>query len=247
MSYPMIGLTGMRQTRKSQLPGMPLRSVSLSDDYAQGVERAGGIPIAVPYVLAEATLGQLATRLDGLVLTGGEDIDPTLYNEEPLRGLGTVIAERDRLEIALIHMMRAQGKPILGICRGMQILNVALGGTLIQDMPRQWKGQIQHEQSAARSHLSHRVKIEPGSRLASCFGGETTIKVNSFHHQAVKDVASALRPVAWDAEGLVEGVESREEGPFALAVQWHPENLWRDDEAVLGLFRAFVEVAEELT
>lgn len=243
MSGPLIGLTGMRHLRRSQLPGLPLQGVSASDDYTQGVERVGGIPVVIPYMESEQTIGELARRLDGLVLTGGEDLDPSLFNEEPLRGLGEITVERDKLELALIHMMRSQGKPILGICRGMQMLNVALGGTLYQDLPRQWKGQIQHEQHAARNHVSHRVRVESGSRLASCFGGETTFRVNSFHHQAVKDVAPALRAVAWDAEGLVEGVESTT-GPFALAVQWHPENLWRDDSGVLGLFTALIDEAK---
>lgn len=243
MRGPLIGLTGSRHLRDSQLPGLPLQGVSVSDDYVQGVERAGGIPLAIPFVLDEATIAAMAERLDGLLLTGGEDVDPTLYNEEPIRGLGEIQFERDKLELTLIHIMRAQGKPILGICRGMQVLNVALGGTLYQDLPRQWKGQMQHAQKAARYHVSHRVKIEGGSRLATCFGDETLIKVNSFHHQAVKDVAPPLRAVAWDAEGLVEAVESQS-GPWALAVQWHPENLWRDDEVVLGLFRSLIEAAK---
>lgn len=238
----MIGLTGSRHLGMTQLPGLPLQGVSVSDDYTQGVEQAGGLPFVIPYAANQETLGAIAERLDGLLLTGGEDVDPNLYNEEPIRGLGEVRSERDELELTLIHMMRAQGKPILGICRGMQILNVALGGTLYQDLPRQWKGEIAHAQKAARSHVSHRVKIDPDSRLAACFNGETLIKVNSFHHQAVKDVASALRPVAWDAEGLVEAVESKT-GSWMLAVQWHPENLWRNDETVLGFFRSLVNAA----
>ncbi|WAH36678.1 gamma-glutamyl-gamma-aminobutyrate hydrolase family protein [Alicyclobacillus dauci] len=244
MTRPMIGLTGMRQTRKTSLPGLPLRGVALSDDYTQGIEYAGGIPVVIPYMADETTLGNLAKRLDGLVLSGGEDVDPGIFGEDPKYGLGDVVGERDALEIALIQMMRAQGRPILAICRGIQVLNVALGGTLYQDLPRQWKGQIQHSQKAARNHLSHRVKIEPGSRLAACFGGQTVIKVNSFHHQAVKDLAPSVRAVAWDSEGLVEAIESKD-GPFMLGVQWHPENLWRDDEQVLGLFRAVVDEAQK--
>ncbi|EPZ44176.1 gamma-glutamyl-gamma-aminobutyrate hydrolase family protein [Alicyclobacillus acidoterrestris] len=243
MTKPLIGLTGTRQTRQSTLPGLPLQGVFLSDDYALGIERVDGIPVVIPYLTDEVALGELAKRLDGLVLSGGEDVDPALYGQDPHYGLGEVIAQRDALEIALVQMMRAQRKPILGICRGMQVINVALGGTLYQDLPRQWKGKIQHSQKAPRNHLSHRVKIDAASRLAACFGGETSIRVNSFHHQAVKDVAKSLRAVAWDPDGLVEGVESTGADPFTLAVQWHPENLWRDDETVLGLFRALVEAA----
>jgi putative glutamine amidotransferase len=221
---------------------MPLPGVALSDDYTEGVERAGGLPVVIPF-LSDDTLAQIATRLDGLLLSGGEDVDPTTFGEEPMYGLGNVVAERDRLEIALIHLMRAQGKPVLGICRGIQMLNVALGGTLYQDLPRQWKGKIQHAQKAARNHVSHRVKIEPGSRLAACFDGEKTLKVNSFHHQAIRKLAEPLRAVAWDAENLVEAVEATS-GPFMLGVQWHPENLWRTDTKTLGLFRALVEAVQ---
>lgn len=245
MAKPIIGLTGTRHTRKTNLPGMPLAGVALSDDYSQGIEAAGGLPVVIPYVADEVTLGDIATRLDGLVLTGGEDIDPTMFGEEPHHGQGTVVVERDKMEIALVQMMRAQGKPILGICRGIQIVNVALGGTLYQDLLRQWKGEIQHSQLAARNHLSHRVKLAPGSELSSCFGGETTIRVNSFHHQAVKGVAPSLQAVGWDAEGLVEAVESVG-GPFVLAVQWHPENLWRDHPQVVNLFKTVVDAAKRL-
>ncbi|MFD1675659.1 gamma-glutamyl-gamma-aminobutyrate hydrolase family protein [Alicyclobacillus fodiniaquatilis] len=242
MVRPLIGLTGMRHVRATNLPGMPLPGVALSDDYTEGVERAGGLPVVIPF-LSDDTLAQIATRLDGLLLSGGEDVDPTTFGEEPMYGLGNVVAERDRLEIALIHLMRAQGKPVLGICRGIQMLNVALGGTLYQDLPRQWKGKIQHAQKAARNHVSHRVKIEPGSRLAACFDGEKTLKVNSFHHQAIRKLAEPLRAVAWDAENLVEAVEATS-GPFMLGVQWHPENLWRTDTKTLGLFRALVEAVQ---
>lgn len=243
MARPLIGLTGARHTRKTSLPGMPLIGVSLSDDYTQGIEHVGGLPVVVPYVCDESILGDYATRLDGLVLTGGEDVDAATYGEEPYYGQGTVVAERDRIEIALVQMMRAQSKPILGICRGIQLVNVALGGSLYQDLVRQWKGHIQHSQRAARNHLSHRVKIVPESRLAACYGDETTIRVNSFHHQAIKDVAPGLKVVARDAEGLIEAVESVSDW-FVLAVQWHPENLWRDDKVVLGLFRSVVNAVK---
>lgn len=246
MMKPVIGLTGTRHTRTTSLPGLPLQGVALADDYTQAVETTGGIPLVIPYPKDEASLASLVSHLDGLLLSGGEDIDPTTFGEEPHYGLGTVVAERDRLEITLVQMMRAQGKPILGICRGAQILNAALGGTLYQDVVREFKGRIQHSQKAARNHLSHRVKLEAGSKLAHCFQGETMIKVNSFHHQAVRNIAPSMKAVAWDAEGLVEGIETVDD-EFVVAVQWHPENLWRDDERVLGLFRGLVDSAKGRT
>src|SRR5579875_1838948 len=155
---PLIGMTGSRHVRQSQLPGLPLMAVTVSDDYAQGVEAAGGVPVVIPYVSDGVVLGALAERLDGLLLTGGDDVDPNLYGEEPQIGLGALEPARDRIELALINMMRAQNKPILGICRGMQVLNVALGGTLYQDLPRQWKGKLQHSQKTGRGEATHSVR-----------------------------------------------------------------------------------------
>ncbi|GMA57683.1 gamma-glutamyl-gamma-aminobutyrate hydrolase [Alicyclobacillus sacchari] len=190
-----------------------------------------------------AVLGALAERLDGLLLTGGDDVDPNLYGEEPQIGLGALEPARDRIELALIHMMRAQRKPILGICRGMQVLNVALGGTLYQDLPRQWKGKLQHSQKAARGEATHSVRLQAGSRVSACYHGETVVRVNSFHHQAVKNVAPVLQAVGWDADGLVEAIEGVDTEPLLVAVQWHPENMWRADSGALGLFQALVEAA----
>ncbi|TDY50001.1 putative glutamine amidotransferase [Alicyclobacillus sacchari] len=240
---PLIGLTGSRHVRQSQLPGLPLMSVTVSDDYVQGVEAAGGVPVVIPYVSDAAVLGALAERLDGLLLTGGDDVDPNLYGEEPQIGLGALEPARDRIELALIHMMRAQRKPILGICRGMQVLNVALGGTLYQDLPRQWKGKLQHSQKAARGEATHSVRLQAGSRVSACYHGETVVRVNSFHHQAVKNVAPVLQAVGWDADGLVEAIEGVDTEPLLVAVQWHPENMWRADSGALGLFQALVEAA----
>ncbi|MDI9260249.1 gamma-glutamyl-gamma-aminobutyrate hydrolase family protein [Alicyclobacillus sendaiensis] len=241
LTRPLIGLTGSHELRQSAVPGVPLQAVMLTDDYARGVERAGGLPVVVPYLADEASAIELGMRLDGLVLTGGNDVDPNLYGQEPLQGLGALEPERDRLEMLLVQVMRREQKPVLGICRGMQMLNVVLGGTLYQDLPRQWKGKIQHSQKAPRNACTHTVKLKPGSRVAQCYG-KTAIRVNSFHHQAVKDLAPLLKPVGWDSEGLVEAAESDGRWPV-VAVQWHPENLWREDEGAMALFHWLVEAA----
>ncbi|MCL6548798.1 MAG: gamma-glutamyl-gamma-aminobutyrate hydrolase family protein, partial [Alicyclobacillus sp.] len=128
-------------------------------------------------------------------------------------------------------------------CRGIQVLNVAFGGTLYQDLGREWKGTIQHSQRARRDHLSHTIHIQPGSRLHSLLGGQTRLRCNSFHHQAIRAVGRDLVPVAWDADGLVEAVEHPGYS-FLVGVQWHPENLWRTSPVYLGLFRGLVEAAE---
>ena len=183
--------------------------------------------------------------LDGILLTGGGDIDPTLFNEEPHAKLGEVTPARDSLEIELAKEMLQVNKPILGICRGLQILNVALGGA---DYSRysftKHKPILQHSQKAPRSHPSHFVQIEKDTILESIT--ETPkIKVNSFHHQAVKDVPKPLIISGTASDGIIEAVESTAHH-FVLGVQWHPEALAENGEAVsLRLFNKFIEKCKE--
>jgi putative glutamine amidotransferase len=242
MVRPLIGITGHRHSFPLQTTGPALLGVALSDDYAHGVEAAGGLPVVIPYLQQTADIDALTERLDGLLLAGGEDMDPAWYGEAPHVGLGTVIPERDSLEARLFERMMAQGKPILGICRGIQVINALLGGTLYQDLPREWPGRIQHSQKARRNHETHALRLDPASRLYRLLGEPVSIRCNSFHHQAVRRLGQGLRAVAWDEEGLIEAVE-HETYPFLLAVQWHPENLWRDHPAHLGVFRGLVEAA----
>ena len=239
---PLIGITGNRHTFSSRLPGPALIGLNVSDDYAHGVEAAGGLPVVIPYLQDEATVRSLAERLDGLLLAGGEDVSPLLYGEQPHLGLGEVIPERDELELRLVKAVMNLDKPVLGICRGIQLLNVALGGNLYQDLPREWAGDISHSQRARRNHLSHRVRLEAGSRLHALLGEGTELLCNSYHHQAVKDLAPGLTPVAWDDDGLVEAFELQGDS-FVVGVQWHPENLWRTYPVYLGLFQGLVNAA----
>ncbi|RIV17114.1 gamma-glutamyl-gamma-aminobutyrate hydrolase family protein [Alicyclobacillaceae bacterium I2511] len=241
---PLIGITGSRFeiTTVAGAPG--LLGVSLADDYALGVERAGGLPLVIPYLQNPDSVSGLADYLDGLLLAGGEDMDPQQFGEFPQNGLGAVVPERDVLELALLRAMVDKGKPVLGICRGMQVMNVAFGGTLYQDLSRQWRGSVNHRQKARRNHLSHQVTLQPGSRLQQLLQGETEIGCNSFHHQAVNILAPGFIPVAWDPEGLVEGMESQGVS-WLVAVQWHPENLWQSYPVFLGLFSGLIEVAQQ--
>lgn len=245
---PLIAITGSRYRRDTKLPGIPLQAVSLSDDYAQGIEHAGGLPLVIPFLESKSALEAMATRVDGVLLSGGEDIDPLLYGDEPQMGLGEITPERDELEIELVRLMRQQRKPVLGICRGMQLMNVAFGGTLYQDLPREWKGKIQHAQRRARNHVSHSVTVAPESRMSSLLFTDPSelleIRVNSFHHQAVKQIAPGFVPTAWDGEGLIEAMEAGTD-EFLLAVQWHPENLWRSYPIFLRLFQGLVEAATQ--
>lgn len=243
MDCPVIGITGMRHNLTSRAAAQGIMAVLSADDYSHGVEAAGGAPFVLPYITEESTLEAWSDRLDGLILAGGEDVDPLLFGEEPKNGLGSIVPERDILEIKLIHLMMKRNKPILGICRGMQVINVAFGGSLYQDLGNQWSGKILHRQRAARNYLSHHVKLEPDSLVSRCLGGKSEILCNSFHHQAVKDLAEGFRPTGWDPEGLIEAMEHNRY-PFLVAVQWHPENLWKDYSEFLGLFKGLVDACQ---
>jgi len=211
----------------------------LQKDYSEAVRAAGGVPFVVPHTAEPELLDTLCERVDGLLLSGGEDIDPNLYGEEPLPGIGAVTPERDRMEARLAQRFMAADKPVFAICRGLQLLNAVAGGTLYQDIERQCPDRLQHRQIAPRSHPTHRVDIEPGSLLERV-AGSARIRVNSFHHQAVKQTAPGFRVNAAASDGTVEGIESVRHR-FVLAVQWHPENMAATDEPARRLFAAFVE------
>ncbi|KQL55112.1 gamma-glutamyl-gamma-aminobutyrate hydrolase [Heyndrickxia shackletonii] len=217
---------------------------TLANDYIQAVIKAGGIPVLLPIGI-DADVRQLASRLDGLVLSGGGDIDPTLFGEEPHPNLGTISPGRDSLEIALIQEMLDRDKPILAICRGIQILNIAAGGDMFQDIYNQIDTPLlQHSQKASRSHLSHYVKAEPNSLLAN-IAGQSEFKVNSFHHQAVRNVIHPLVITALASDGVIEAIESVHHS-FVVGVQWHPEPLaLNGDHISMQLFIKFVEACKQ--
>ncbi len=233
------------------MPALPLRKpligITVNRDYHRGrfwipstycarIEDAGALPLLLPPLPAAAAAG-LLHPLSGLLLSGGGDIAPLYYGEEPAPGLGEVDAERDAWEMALLREALAKGVPILGICRGLQLLNVALGGTL-RGVPG-GPGRLQHCQRAPRRHPSHTVEILPGTHLASILG-EGCLAVNSFHHQAPAAIAPALREAALSPDGLNEALESSAHR-FLIGVQWHPESLPHPSSVLL--FRAFVEAA----
>lgn len=231
---PIIGITMSRENGKEQI---------LSKQYSDAILRAGGIPLLIPYTTEDEALIAISRKLDGLLLSGGGDIDPTLFDEEPLPGLGRIDPDRDEMEIALIEQFLSQDKPILGICRGCQILNVALGGGMYQDLPSQKPNLLQHAQNAPRHHASHTVTIEEDTILYRIYQ-KTVIKVNSFHHQAVREVLPPLTISAISRDGVVEAFES-ESNRFVVAVQWHPEEMVKTDSDALRLFAAFVEACQE--
>jgi putative glutamine amidotransferase len=207
--------------------------------YARAVQRAGGMPVVLP-PLAPGEVPELVGRLEGLCLSGGPDLDPKAYDARAHAELGPVEPDLDHWEIALTQQAEAQGLPILGICRGCQVLNVARGGTLHQHLPDVTDGEIAHRQEVSGSQPTHSADIAPGSLLAAILGA-TTAEVNSFHHQAADRIGSGLRPVAWSPDGVIEGLEDPER-PFVLGVQWHAETLFDRPEHA-RLFEALIEAA----
>jgi putative glutamine amidotransferase len=197
--------------------------VTLNTAYVRALESAGLVPLAVPTMLTPARAAAALTGggVRGLVLTGGEDVAPDRYGASPHPRLGAVDPGRDAVEVALIDAARQRQLPILAICRGIQILNVALGGTLYQDLDSERPGPVPHSDETAR----HAVRVEAGSLLERTLGARAAT-VNSRHHQAIRDLAPGLKAVAWAEDGVIEGAESQDsQAPWIVAVQWHPEDL----------------------
>lgn len=226
------------------LVGIPIGSdpsTQYYQNYAHAVREAGGVPLLILLGLDEDALDVLVARLDGLLLAGGGDVDPAFYGQAPHSTLRGVDRARDDLELPLARLALGRGLPILGICRGIQVLNIATGGTLYQDLPTQRPGSLTHgcfQPQFPPDHLAHEVALAPGSLLARIMGQES-FWVNSRHHQGVDRLGKGWQAVAHAPDGLVEAMEAPDH-PFALGVQWHPENLLRLPEHGLRLFAAFV-------
>jgi putative glutamine amidotransferase len=214
-------------------------TLSLRRDYHDAVLQAGGIPILLPYLTDEQEMEELIDKLDGLILSGGFDVDPAWFGEEPHSQLGEVVPERDEVELKYCRLFLKTNKPLFAICRGCQVLNVAVGGTLYQDLPSQWENALQHSQRAPRFHPSHSIQMKEGSLLAK-ISGKLKQRVNSFHHQAIKEVKAPFTVVATSPDGVIEAIESTVH-PFVLGVQWHPEGMAEKDSFAQALFSAFVE------
>lgn len=211
---------------------------------ARAIERAGGLPILIPAHLSNETLRAIYERVDAVLLPGGGDIDPNYYQAERHPMTNHVNPIRDQMELTLAKWALADDLPILGICRGHQLLNVAMGGTLIQDIGSLTHTDLKHDTpfTTPRATIIHDVHIAPDSRLAAIIGA-TTLPVNSIHHQAVDVVAPTAIVAAQSSDGIVEALELPDK-TFAMSVQWHPEDM--DDEAMRRLFSAFVEAARQV-
>jgi putative glutamine amidotransferase len=241
MSAALIGITTAHMPHPEGLP-----MVAVQESYVQSVQNAGGIPLLIPLGLNSAELLLILERVDGLLFTGGGDIDPERFGGQPHPSIHQVDPERDEIEINLVKEVVRLEKPFLGICRGIQVANVALGGDLLTDIASHIPSSLQHEHVSSRpwSYLAHEIKVEGDSLLAEILGG-TQFEVNSLHHQAVSRLASDFQGVAYAPDGILEAFEMPGH-PFGIAVQWHPEWL-QDHQPMRALFSAFVKAAGDLT
>jgi len=238
LMQPVIGITTYEGKNPDGLP-----TVMLLQAYVYAILEAGGVPVLIPSMLAVGRWDVLYARLDGVVFSGGGDIAAEYFNGEDHPRIDGVDPLRDTVELSLLRAVMNNGKPFLGICRGIQLINVGLGGTLYEHLGEQFRGEIDHTYpTTMRTHLVHEVKIEAGTRIADVVG-ESVLRVNSLHHQGLKEIAPGLQVTGYAPDGLVEAVELPDH-PFGLAVQWHPEWL-TDQQSTRNLFKAFVDAARE--
>jgi putative glutamine amidotransferase len=237
VSAPRIGVSGVVRS----WDGGDRTGVNAA--YVRSVLAAGGVPLVLSPLMGASFAVRALEGVDGLVLSGGEDLDPSWYGAPPSPFLDPPSRERDLFELALFAAARQRQLPILGICRGIQLINVALGGTLYQDLLSERPGPVEHRPEGARDLRSHRVRIQPGT-LAAAALGTTELTVNSSHHQAIKELAPNLLATGWTDDGLIEAVETSADGSWLLAVQWHPEEMHAEAAAPeRGLFAAFIREA----
>ena len=238
-AQPLIALVATRQTHPKRAP-----TYEIPQAYLDAILTAGGLPILLPTSLPITALPELVNRFDGFVLSGGGDVDPALYGGHLDATVHSIDPERDAFECALIPLVLQADKPLLAICRGAQILNVALGGSLYEDIPSALPAALRHDwyPNIPRDYLAHTVEIEQGSRLAEILGTRK-LHTNSLHHQAIRQPAPGLEAVARAEDGVIEAVELPGKR-FAIGVQWHPECL-PEDPAMQRLFSEFVNAARE--
>lgn len=226
---PVIGITGATYNER----------VTVREEYTNAVSRAGGIPVVLPMCSDEDKVREMVEAIDGIIISGGEDINPAYFGEDVLNGTVEIYGKRDTSDFLMLDAALKRGIPILGICRGAQLVNVYYGGTLYQDLPVQTDTQVIHKQYLARNAAQHQIYMEKDSELFHLLGTDSA-GVNSFHHQAIKDLGKGLKISARSADGVIEGIE----GNGTFCVQFHPEAfVSAGDNTFLPLFEAFIEKA----
>ena len=247
MTVEGIAPYGMMQTRPRIGITMRIEQTTnrfyLGRDYSEAVEAAGGIPVHISLIPNAHYIDAVLGHLDGILLPGSDsDVDPLRYGQQPHPQLGTVQTIKDETDLLVIAAAERRRLPIFAICFGMQALNVARGGTLIQDINSQVPGAIKHEQGPPRDRPSHHVRLTENTRLSE-IAGAADVLVNSFHHQAIESIGADLVATAWATDGVVEALEDPRPDRFIVAVQWHPEIGWQNDLLSQRLFGAFVNEA----
>ena len=232
---PLIGLSANwnETSQRSDIPG----------GYVQAVVRAGGTPMVLPICGNEDTWRHMVDAVDGLVFTGGADIDPALFGEEKHPATSTPYPPRDAQELFIMRYAKEQGKPMLAICRGMQVMNCLEGGTLYQDIAQQLATTVDHAQFKRVADIIHQAHVEEGSLLATVCGS-APLNVNSRHHQAIKTLGKGLVASALSTDGLIEGIEYQDGSP-CIALQWHPESLFEKDARALAVFEWLIRKASK--
>jgi len=239
-SPPLIGIAAnLLLTTVEPFPGMERSYVN--HDYVKAVEGAGAVPLMLPVIQDPDLIRRQVAAMDGILLTGGYDPNPLLFGENPNRRLDFIFPEVDEHQLAVIKAASELGKPMLGICRGLQMLNIAFGGSLYQDLTLIPGSYIQHYQKSRKDTRGHQVSLTEGTMLAGLFQ-ETLILTNSFHHLAIKDLAPGFTVNALAPDGVIEGMERRDGVPV-LAVQWHPEMMCERYPEMQEIFRVFVRMA----
>ena len=237
MKKPIIGINSSRVIKHETAYSHSVIE-SLSNDYIESIIKAGGVPVILPILYDEESIRRQIEFLDGVLLSGGIDINPLLYNEEPSPKLGYIFPDRDNFDLLIVKIACELNKPILAICRGQQILNVAFGGTLYQDLSDMEGCYIKHQQQTKDGAATHTIDITPNSILHSILGD--SIVTNSFHHQAIKALAPGFKVTAYSKDNVIEAIEKCDE-KFVVGVQFHPEIMTvYDDKNMLKLFEAFI-------
>ncbi len=240
MAYrPKIGITMRLENETNRF--------YLGRHYSEAIEAVGGTPVHIALIPKQEFIADLLATLDGILLPGSaSDVDPAYWNEDPHPKLGRVVPEKDQTDMMVLAEAEKRGLPVFGICFGMQSLNVSRGGSLIQDIESDVEEPVQHQQGIPRDRNSHSIKIASGSIIEKALGvGSITTKVNSHHHQAIRNLGKNLRSVAWANDGVIEGVEDTRGDRFVVGVQWHPELSWVWDPLSSGLFKLFTEACAQ--
>ncbi|MGO4938769.1 gamma-glutamyl-gamma-aminobutyrate hydrolase family protein [Fundicoccus sp. Sow4_D5] len=237
MTHPIIGITGNTSAFKND-DFEAFKINYSSTGFSTAISLAGGTPIIIP--INDATFAKEYIQLiDGLLLTGGQDVTPMLYGEEPRKVIGPTSPERDKCEVALVKEAIRQKKPILGICRGLQLINVVLGGSLLQDLSEDESITIQHVQRSQPEFSTHSIKVKSGTHIAEIIDNNSY--VNSIHHQAIKELGKGLTVSAWSPDNVIEAIEVVDDNQSIIGIQWHPELTFLENHESLSIFKDLIK------